>query len=498
MERKQRKIEIRPANPIKREEIETIGQRLDQQLVRYIGNIVLPTGFRHEEMDYLPVKASQILHENNEIAANLQTQEMINLLGKERSLKGDAKVGYVICVDGRLQSIHFGRVVNIWEEPASFFKVEQGLVTDKNNQENLGWQIASSDLIEALRTEAEAGRELFEIVFAHAALTTGHDCGYANALSNKGEDGGENRLIGLKGKELIEKNLEILEEEQSQAITNTYNTLRHNADKSRNALSRVAVTALFDTDSYGIVLNYGQSNELSTTKIIEEEGFKEIIESQTGIQFASLKGSYLEPKTFMKYYGSVIDLTERLMDDDAIGINQKLYQYIESNYGDLTEDQKQAFLFTLTRRIASQYVTGMSHVDGHPDHRFSEHAEEFAAVGDMGGALPDRFNLSRQSFGITSSDPDSALHQVRDVAIPLLNKNAPVQRGKNIVFLAKGVERGRPSSSDRAKHAEMFKKIIKDHDIKQQLNNGSLLLIPVLVDEETGLAIDIPDYSNYF
>lgn len=427
--------------------------------------------------DDLVNKAVHILDSHNQIVEKLKRRNFISLLEQERELKGEAKLGYVLCVDGRLSSIHFGRTVNIWEEPAGLLKV----VKNENDQ----LVVASELLNDVLRREAEDSREVFEIFFAHTSLKTDHICGYMNSSRKKGETDDD----------LVKRNLRQFEEKQIPAFTNSYNKARE--AQGKDPLKQVAVAALFDTDTMGVILNYGKDNQLSTTGLLEEEGFKEKIQQTLEGEenaFGYWKDKFTDPKNFLRYYQKVVEITKEIMNNNSIGLNQRLTDYIKNNYPDLTESQAKAFLFALSRRLAFQYLTGLSKLpgNGHPDHPFADHKEKFATISTSGEGILDRFNVCDQSFSITSSDVKSAIDQTTKVALPLLDKYDD-DKEKHIIFVSTPVGKDDDISSLRDENRKYFEALFQNDEIKKRIMEGKLLLIPVLV-RTTGEIIEIPEH----
>jgi hypothetical protein len=458
-------------------EIKILGKsELRQEVISHIQRLFSSLNieqFPQETVD----KAIHILQSHNQIVEGLKKPKFIELLRNERNLKGETKLGYVLCVDGRLQSIHFGRTVNIWEEPAGLFDVQ----LDEEGQ----LIVASKELRGVLDREAEESREIFEIFFAHTSLKTDHICGYMAA----------NRLKGETDDQLVKRNLREIEEERIPAFTNSFNKAR--LGHKKETLKQVAVSALFDTDTMGIVLNYGKENQLSTTDLLEKEGFKErIAEAMNNEEnsFGFWKDKFTDAKEFLSYYKKVVETTEKIMKDDGIGLNTRLLNYIKENYPDLISSQLQAFMFSLSRRLAFQYLTGLSKLpeSGHPDHAFADHKERFATISTSGEGVLDRFNIVEQSFGITSSNIKSAVIQATQVALPLLDKHDD-DKENHIIFVSTPLGQGDKIESLREKNRAYFESLYQNDEIKRRIMEGRLLLIPVLV-KTTGEIVEILEH----
>jgi len=455
----------------------------------YLGNLTRWMGMKESPFDpLLPKNAIDILSNHTQSVIHLKTDRIQAILDKERQLKGDAKEGFIICVDGRLINLLFaGKHTNMWEEPASLFK------TKTNSKGQL--VVESKALSTAIeKTAKEDNRDLFEMVLAHTSLTTDHICGKASALSKQAG----HPMFGLSGRALAIKNLEMLEAEQIPAITNTYNNAREQSGNPK--LNQVAVSALFDTDTYGIVLNYGKEgkNELSTTTLLES-GLKAQMEAKFGeiAQFGKYNKTLDNTDHFIRLYSDLINITEKLINGEVDGFSQ-VSAYIATEYPDLSPIQKKAFIFTMARTISLQYITGLSHlpVGEHPKHPFAEHAEGYATITTEGSqAIIGKNDTVNQSFGVTASTKAEAQGQIKDVVLPLLDKNHEKIGGvhRHSIFITAPCDTyGREKDVAIQQVEELMKNLLEVPMVLERVREGNLLLIPVLVDKDTSDILEIP------
>jgi len=127
--------------------------------------------------------ATEIISRNNQMADILDSKEFQGLLAREQALRGNAKIGAIACIDGRIPTIHvFGRAVNVWEEPASLIPVSL------DNARQLG----SARFVTILEAVAKGNRDLIEIVTSHKSTLTDHHCGRV-MMGQEMEESGFNR-----------------------------------------------------------------------------------------------------------------------------------------------------------------------------------------------------------------------------------------------------------------------------------------------------------------
>lgn len=429
--------------------------------------------------------------EDNDKMANILSQDdqMLAVIDREKDLKGDCKLGIVICIDGRISILHqFGKTANTWEVAGSQIEIVE------NEGEPY---ISSRRLIGALEDTADEAirenRDLLEIVTAHTGETS--KCGKIGRDINQGL---------LKGK--IDDVALQEAKKRSRAIENSYNEILESKGKSK--LDQVAVTAMIDTDTMGFILNYGAAElELSTTKLLMENGFKDYLESQIKSKvgtFGSMRDSFTNMNSFIEYSEKVVNTTEFLLNEEINredGVIKKVQDYIGVNFPKLTDFQKKVLQFNIARSIANQYVTGLA--DKSSEHPYSKHREEFLTVSPNGKPF-GRHNIESPSFGSTPKDRNDMLEQVK-IGLSIIDAHKNKEDYKpNILFISNPIDKGIwDSHKGTTYHAATYSSIVYynhllgDSQIRERVNNGSLILVPVLVDDQDGRVLEIMDYSNY-
>lgn len=434
------------------------------------------------------MRIGSILMRNDLMGHVLESSEYMEINTQEKELKGEAKVGAIICIDGRVDTIHpFGRTINVWEEPASLTAV----IDRPNNRKNL----VSTQFGEALHSAAD--RDLLEIVFAHTSSTTDHKCGRMAAGNAKGEF---DHLSGT----LEEKNLALINRDQIPAITQTYNEFRK--QQGMEPLRQVAITAMYDTDTMGVTLNYGKENALSTTALtLELKDRIAYIAAEVDGPFGSMHNSFTDVSKFLDYSKRVLDVTKFLLNWD--GFLPRVHEYVGTNFPDLTQTQKQALLFTLARTTAAQYITGLAEVPpGGPEHPFAEHQENFMAV-SLAGKTLGRFDPAEQVFGSSPSCVDDAKSHIK-TKLSLMDKHfmehGHGERKPEILFVSNPVDQEHmENKGDQsigraiARNADLYREIVDDPDIRARMEAGGLLVVPILVDQDSGQVLSVLDHSAY-
>ncbi|OGK12826.1 hypothetical protein A3C98_04620 [Candidatus Roizmanbacteria bacterium RIFCSPHIGHO2_02_FULL_37_15] len=427
-----------------------------------------------EVVDKTKQNILDILYRNTLMAEILESKDFLEILEQEKQLRGEVKVGVVQCIDGRLSIPHqFGRATNVKEIAGSLIKLNED-----------GETISDRRFEGILEQTANEGRELLQIVTGHTSLKDeDHRCGRI--------------MKGVKEKEFTgEVNQVAWEEAEKRAIAieNEYNDILQAKGKTPQA--KVAITAMIDTDTMGLIFSFGQANSLSTTELTREltTEIQQALGEETG-GFGSMKDTFADPFHFIEYSEHVLKITEFLTK--RLATDSKFKQYITVNFPELTSGQKQALLFTIGRTIANQYITGLASEEEFT-HPYLLHSEEYMVVSPHGKPLGG-FDL-RQSFGSVPADRGEMLIHVL-TKLSLLDKqkaekpyilffstpvNKVVYDHQDITLV--GVE-------DAAK--VYFLELFKDEEIKKRVYEGSLVIIPILIDESNRRPLEIRDYSIF-
>lgn len=461
---------------------ETLPQRGNQQQ--------LPIIHQSEQL-HVVSEISRIIERNNFMADVLEGTEFMQILAREKALRGDAKVGAVVCIDGRVGTMHvFGRTVNVWEEPASLIPVtEIGTLHSPRFSENL-------------KATAREERDLVEIVTCHRSLTTDHHCGRVMGGQKAYEPGFNEH------KSAVEVARELIIKRTVPAVEGGYKKIQ--VHEGKNPLKSVAVPMEVDTDTLGLeLLTPDGKDGFSSTRELMKTGLREKIEHVTSEHlggFGSHKATFTDADHFTQYYSSVIALTEVLMNDasNTFGLRKRVQSFIDTHYAGLTKDQQQAVAFTLIRSVSMQYMTGLGEVgqDG-PNHHFAHHEETNRMALSLSGKTVGRFDPEEQIFGSTPSTPEEAVVDVK-IKLGLLDGN-PHSKKPYYLFLSEPVEMrlwkeaqiGENQTVTRTLGAlhQLCDVVSGDPAIQQRIANGELVLVPVLVDENSGRVLKLMDFT---
>lgn len=437
-------------------------------------------------------RITKIIERNNLVSEVLNDESFKSIVQGKMELSGKAIIGYIFCIDGRIPSIFMGdRFAKFWEVPAG-----ELMITKRKSDGKI--IPSSTDLGESLRRRVTSGKELLEIVFAHTSLIDPkHGCGAMAAKRAKG-------LLSDKFSN-EEANLKILEERTIPAITTLFNNFR--THKGFEPLKRVGIAALYDTDSFGVILNYelrDRGKSLSTTELTNE--FKESITERfvsENLVFGAYKQKFHDLKYLTIFFGNLLKVTKALIQEKKFAsLQQIIDKYINRHYSDLTSGQKKSFKFFLIRSIALQYLTGLSVSNKkNIDHPFAEHEEEFMAV-SIRGATIGKFDPESQGFSSTPADAGTAIANIK-AKMSIMNGSRENKKQPFILFICNLLYQSDLQDNNRVlkramvSNAELLRAIVEDSQLGEMVRKATLIPVPVLLAEGTNEVLKIADHSAY-
>lgn len=430
----------------------------------------------------------EIIERNNQVAKILDSVDYRKILQRQRQIMGKAALGLVFCIDGRIPAIFIGgRFAKHFEIPAG----EISTIRRKSDQKLIP---DSSDLNEALRRIASSDDDLLEIIFAHTSLSNPHHgCGAMIAKVKAG--------LVKSGQSLEEANLHIIKSCTIPAITNMYTEFR--MQLGLKTPKKVAIAALYDTDTFGIILNYDLQNigdALFTTELTNK--FKEEMDRyfvKDNLVFGSFKEKFADLDYLTPFSKNVQLVTENLIKKKVASLLiTEVRDYIERFYRDLTAQQRGGLVFLLIKNIAFQYLTGATKLRRKvADHPFFQHQESYMAVA-MRGATIGKFDPQNQAFASTPADPKQAIDNINTM-LSLMSHS----KRTHILFVCNSInsrdlrENSMVLQRLLGSNAGLLRDIVEDKKLGQMIESGEIIPIPVLIEENSREVLKIVDHSGY-
>lgn len=461
---------------------------LKEQLNLYADHLQSHTGKKIRPEDRKRI--FEIIERNNEVAKILSSKDFKEMTEKNKRLLGPVALSVVFCIDGRIPALFLGgRFSTHWEEPA-------GEVTVEKRKSDGKLIPVSSELCESLRNMTYTDRDILEVIFAHTSFL-GHGCG---AMAAK-------RKAGLIKDDmpLEDANLKIINERSIPALSNIYNELRN--QKGLKELKMIAVSALYDTDTFGILLNYDLREKgvmLSTTELTNE--FRPEMDEffiKENLTFGSFKETFSSLQFVTKFLENVYYVSSKIRELDKFKIlRDTLESYIKKNYALLTKDQQNALQFLLIYTIAFQYLTGSSATSkDNYYHPFVHHEEEYMAVSTRGTVI-GKFDPEDQGFASTPPDAQTAISNIK-TKISIMSSSKENKSKPYLLFICNPISGRDLSENSNLAHktmdanAELLRKILEDKDLGGMIEEGKIIPVPILIEAANRAVLKIIDHSAY-
>lgn len=459
---------------------------LEQQLKYYLEHFGKHIGNKITQKDNKRIW--DIIERNNAVSKILESRNFKKLTKRQKQLLGNTALGLVFCIDGRIPAIFLGgRFARHFEIPAG----ELSIIKRKSDNKLIP---DSSDLNEALRRIASGRYDLLEVIFAHTSLSNPHHgCG---AMIAKMKAGLVEHKLSLE-----EANLKLIKNRTIPALSNMYKEFK--VQLGLEPLKTIAIAALYDTDTFGIILNIDLRKEgkaLSTTELTSKfKAEMDLYFIKDNLMFGSFKEKFSDLAYLTPFSKNMLEVTESLLDKKVVPLLvMEVKNYLDKFYQDLTDRQKQALLFLIIRNIAFQYLTGLSNLKRKiADHPFFEHEETYMAVA-MRGATIGKFDPENQAFAATPADPKQAIANINSMLSLMGNSKKPY-----ILFVCNSInsrdikENGHVLQRLLGSNAGLLRDIINDHKLGAMIESGEIIPVPLLIEETTREVLKIVDHSGY-
>lgn len=461
---------------------------LKEQLDLFLDHIGHHMGHKVLERDRKRIWSA--VERNNEVSKVLSSSEYKDAVKKNKKFLGNVILGQVFCIDGRIPAIFVGgRFARHFEIPAA-----QVQTTKRKSDGKLIPD--STDLNEALRIAASEKGDILEVVFAHTSLLDPHHgCGAMVGKRKAGE------LDPKLSNEVA--NLKIIKETTIPALTNIYNEFREQVGVK--PLKTVGIPAIYDTDTFGMILNYDledQGKSFSTTELTQK--FQKELDDyfiKENLIFGSFKEQFSELKFLPTLTKNLLKIVDEIWEGKVVPeLSAAVDDYIKTHFPTLTQQQRRALRFLLIRNITFQYLTGMCKVKKSGlDHPFAEHEEASMAVA-MRGATIGKFDPQNQVFSSTPADPKEAIENIK-VMLSIMGDSPKIK--PYILFVCNSIDEkdlrdnGHIVQRLMGSNAGLLRDIVADKDLGGLIEKGEMIPVPLLIDEDSREVLKIADHSPY-
>lgn len=258
------------------------------------------------------------------------------------------------------------------------------------------------------------------------------------------------------------------------------NSLFNQAAKkfSKNEQDMVADTAVFNTDTMGMIFGYGEKEKLDTTDVAKM--LTPLIKKLTDLP-PRVVGDFTESEQFIQLERYITALLPILMGETTNDQEQEIHgrfmdfvgQYAFNNLKKMTQDQLQAFFFLNARVVAFQVGAKLYKKD--IEHHHQEHGEKFIAL-TKDGFTAGHLSLRQGALAVATGQYEDAV-ETTNLLTGVLEKTTD---GHPYVVLI--TSEGPMNQVVAAENRERYHQIVSHKDIRPRIEKGEVIFVPVIVD----------------
>lgn len=428
----------------------------------------------HRKIESQEAKAAEFMQASDISAQFVASPEFQKIVDTQKEeFRGICSVAVIICIDGRLVPILLGgNVYSIAEAKAGV------LPTEKSPIDGRVVEIASH------RIRQEIIDRPIKPNYQTLQINTGHqDSGEINcaAYDQFLEEG---ILPRDNTREAFKKMLHIVGEAEAK----TYNTSA--LLNGRQELPQVAMQAMIDTRTSGLIFE-GPHGILFTTKVTNDILNSPELRAITRIGEPEAFLNFTDPATIISREQRMLDYQRYIIKDSDI-FNENVRLFVENNYPKLSPEQMKALEAFIGRNIVLQIATGLNNGNS----SLVSHNEQAASFSPDGLRVLQFNPGGIQTFGATVSNNEDMLAHVK-TKLSLFRKLGKAEPPFPF-FLSKSQPQKTSYTADRNTRAELtswIMHLLKDPEIHRAIQEGEIMLVPTILEEETGIIKSVPNLA---
>ena len=432
----------------------------------------------HEVVAAIEKNAAEFLNSSDMAAGFVSSPEFQSIAQRQKKeLRGQCSIGIFICIDGRLAPVIIGSpVFDISETKA-------GLVPVTRSPLDQELELANPRIVESISDRPlKESPEILQISAGHGDSSKPDEITCAAVLQMM-----DLGILPSDGshKQVFKKMLS----DTGVAVGATFN--RSAKAKGFDTLGNVGLTASYDTRTAGFTIDGidgGLNTTILTKKILKSDDLTVV--HRLG-QPSLFRRNFTDPATLITREYAMFNIEKIIMKQSGI-FSESVDAFIENNMGGYTDKQKQAFSFFVARTVASQITTGLFHGGDHP---ISSHNEQYISS-STNGLRVGQSDPHIQSFGANVANyEDSVSHLETKVA---LADQIGKMRKPFVAFISESSPEKTTPSSDRNTRAKLrahMNAVMDSPTLLSRIKAAELWLVPVILQEKTGIAKSIPNLA---
>lgn len=457
-------------------------------------NLLHPTSEIADRAERLALEA---IDRNNRMADVLSNRTFQEMQDRQRKQRGNCAVGKIICMDGRIATPHTdGPNTGVQEAMGGYIPTAVSKLTGRV-------ELMSQTLDRAIQDRPkQLASQILEVNEAHAkikydangSLIVTSNCVAIEKFQKEAEQRGE----PFSSNDLVAENFRLMEP-STDAITRKYNDAAREAGKPE--LDKVVIRAVFDTESQGLLIGYGEEETpLFTSALLEQMESILIVDLFHDPRLREpgyFRESFTRIDRFIEKEELTTDLIDYFLNSRLFNRNMTEARQRLNELDGLTDEQFQALSSTIAKNMAFQWLTGLHKRALAPTHPFAQHNERYQAItlDDGYGATVGKNDPEIQVFTANTATVPEAIDHIK-TKVSLMGSNDAQK--PYILFICSGIAEKYTNDPDVRKQARAivgrtFKAITQNDDVANYVTSGLLVPIPAIVSSRTNRVIDVPN-----
>lgn len=464
----------------------TLSLRLVDSLKKYISSYNQDVPSENQRITQEEVnRVASYLARHEFVISRYESPTFNYLTEKAKNLFPGVRGAKIACIDGReSRGLQDGKAFSRWTVPAGV-----PTLLKRHGESHL----ASGRLVSSIKSIAESGDELLELMKIHSSQSSPLDHGCA-ALKKILMNNNKGKLPAHP--DLIKTGLALLREREA-VISKLF--LKARKEFLLKPLKKVTILGVADTDTLGLTfIGNNEESPLSTATLAKElfGKLQPILRDTKGKMYGEIglfSNNFTDPQYIESFEEMNFNIAETLITYKPF--RKEIEQYIQkSNLNDLTEKQIKCFYYMVARNLANQYLLGFYRHEGKPNHYLATHKELYGSI-SLDGIHIGQVDPGVQALKASPATMEDAREQIL-VKYAVMHANNPEK--PHVIFVSTAVPNSLAGDHKkllgyRSTNYTFLCYLLNDPELLELASKKHLLFVPILLNESTRQIIEIPN-----
>lgn len=470
-----------------------------------------------DQIENFAQKAVTFIEDSNEMSRLWHSETLTRLRQEETKIQGPSPVYKIKCIDGRKPRGYEGEAHSLKSEKAQIAlsrNASTGQIIPLGADVCVNLSDPTVEPVEMSLAHYDSVNNTQGCAAMRLVLTD-----FLNNISGTWQflsPEAVKQVQDAASRSLAYSNLVLLELTNRIALDNIHNNYR--TLQGYKALSRVTITALFDTRTMGIelwtplIIKKGKNLELPDSSIIKKLSTTELTKKYQVVianlknapKMGIFKDNFAHRSAFADYSKALVRLSRELADQQTqltkLGneLLTEISTFIAENYVDFTPNQQQAIRYRIIRTIVHQYLTGLHLAP--EKHLYADHGEKFISIAEDGN-YPGKYLIEYQCFRMSGPDVATSARRLQ-IAASVMDAIKVDQGKPHVAFFSTSISKYDYEHRDDPIHREkyqdarresikFYKGLMENILFRSLVESKNTIPIPVLTIRETGEVVKI-------